>query len=147
MQTTNAVNVLATLLLTMIAIPFIWTVGPIIETAYAPVTSKLTIIAHREVKDGTVIQFEYSKTRPCEFIPSKFEWYQGHERRAGVLLYKWEDDKISSNPTGKYVSDPWFVGLTWGEIQYNSTAYWSHKCHPLWDSVTRIWPVKDIYAN
>lgn len=138
-----AFKAVCTAVVTLSIVFTIWAVGPVVETRWRPVVSKLRMTALRQNSVGeSQIWVQYTKLRDCEY--RGITWL--HRLPNGVLesVYvsfanNW--DTISSNrPKGVYAAGPWTVNLSSDELLYSSYAILYHRCHPLWLSRTEFYP-------
>lgn len=119
-------------------------VGPAIETRYFPAVSKLRISSIRPGDNGeSVITAEFKKLRSCEYVG--IAWFRGKpntdfERVPVILLRKEGDTSSPDRPIGVQRAGPWIIGMSPSELQQNSFARLSHRCHALWVTTTEFFP-------
>lgn len=122
----------------------IWTVGPALETRFAPVVSKLTILSLDDDAEGeAVLSVAFTKLRDCEYLG--IAWYEGNPAggftRVPVILQRRDGDTSSPNrPVGTQRAGPWIIGMPAADVRGNSFARLSHRCHPFWVTTTDFWP-------
>ena len=122
--------------LTMISIPFIWSIGSKYEGDLFPVVSKAEIVDQETDEYGVYINVRFRKERQCEFIG--ISWYDKFNIRYGVEFEPDSNLSPISRPIGDQVSGPWLLkGM---QSLEGGRAIVSHHCHPLWITNTVFYP-------
>jgi hypothetical protein len=124
----------------------VWAIGPAVERQWRPVTGKLEITSKVEIEPGVVeLRARYRKIRDCEYVSAG--WYVGNpngdyrEVRVQNII---ETDQLrianTSRPVGTSDIGPWRVGMSLDELNSNSFAIITHRCHPFWLTTTQFYP-------
>jgi len=118
--------------------------GPSIESWLYPVTSSVNIYKTQPSgSNSTKIWLTFKKNRTCTFVDIGF--YEVDKRHGGLrrVSFKFlEDDGAApvSRPEGTQSAGPWLVGVSGDRPLENLIATTRHKCHPLWDTITKFYP-------
>lgn len=114
-----------------------YTAGPMVETAFFPVTSKITVRDLREVPGGIAFRFEYRKIRNCELVTTAL-MIGDVQRVFRVVPGQEAPDASPVREPGLQVSRMWFAdvsSLDGAEIRF------IHRCPPTpWLTVTKVYP-------
>ncbi|WP_438752078.1 hypothetical protein [Pararhizobium sp. O133] len=122
----------------------LFAVGPVLETRYWPVVSKLQILSIDATADGqTRIDAAFRKLRDCEYLG--LSWFVGDrpnefERVAVQLMRQAGDTSSPDRPVGYQRAGPWIVGLSPDDLKGRSFARLTHRCHPFWPTTTEFFP-------
>jgi hypothetical protein len=122
----------------------VYVVGPVIETRFFPVVSKLTINSLGRSPEGyAVVSAEFTKLRDCEYIG--LAWFRGtpstdFERVPVIIMRQPGDTSGPTRPVGRQRSGPWIVHMPPEEIRGNSFAQLHHRCHGFWLTTTAFYP-------
>lgn len=123
----------------------VYLTGPAIETKYFPVVGKLIIDkAEWQGAEVTRVWASFRKIRDCEYLG--IAWFRRGDdddsfSRVTVILHRVTGDTSSPNrPVGYQHAGPWDVGVPIHELQTNSFARLSHRCHGLWTTTTDFFP-------
>ena len=113
-------------------VPSFFTLGPVVETRFFPVTTRAQVADPYTDGDGVLFHVRFEKLRSCEFIG--LAWYEGDFR----LRLDFEPDTGGpvSRPTGPHVIGPWRVAQL--RDLHQTHAWAMHRCHPLWVTFTRF---------
>ena len=132
-----AKNILGMSLGTLVTLFCIIILAPIlssIEGKVLPVTDKLTITSLTEDKAGVILEGSFNKLRHCEFI--SLEWRTPFGQRIEYSFL--EDYEPISRPTGGQIIGPWLLFKV--KSLNDLEAVVTHKCHPLWQTKTILYP-------
>jgi hypothetical protein len=121
----------------------LWPNLPRWEGAAFPVTNALQVVNRGSLDDGTtVIDVTVKKLRACEYKSMAFYWTGEDGSLHGI---PWRDLKPPHRTSSQDPSRP--VGVNKLSIIVDTmldietvTGYTRHKCHPFWDTVTKVWP-------
>lgn len=126
----------------------IWIAGPVIESRYFPVATKLNVTKLTSHPAGTQIEAAYfEKLRDCEFLG--ISWFHrlpdGTIERVSLLpkqLAQSSGEVTSlTRPLGhNKIAGPWLVSLPIRETVYHSFARIHHRCHGYWTTVSDFYP-------
>ena len=122
----------------------VFLVGPVLETRYHPVVSKLRILSLDTDTSGmSTLQAEFRKLRDCEYLG--IAWFvrdaAGSFERVPVILQRRPGDLSSPNrPTGTQRAGPWLVAIPPDTLRNLSFAVLTHKCHLFWVTTTEFFP-------
>lgn len=125
----------------------VWAIGPSIERARLPVVGKLEILSKSEIEPGVVqIEARFRKARDCEYV--SVAWYVGHPNedfrqvRVQTILDTAQLTEVQSStrPLGTSIAGPWRIAMSMDDLENNSFAILTHRCHPFWLTTTNFWP-------
>lgn len=116
----------------------------VIERAYFPVVGKLQIVRSIGEKNSTLVYVSFDKKRDCEYLG--ITWSKvlpdGTLQRVPIELKPegLPDNSDSTRPVGKQVAGPWRIAMPADEVIAKSVVTLRHRCHPLYDTLTRVYP-------
>lgn len=119
-------------------------IGPLAESKYFPVVSKLQMLEIKPIDaDRSYVTAEFTKKRDCEYIG--VAWYRLMpngvlERVPMVVRRRAGDDSSPNRPIGTTVAGPWEVGMPHNQIKGLSVVEVFHRCHPFWTTRTPFYP-------
>ena len=104
------------------------------EGKLLPVVSGMTVTEELKVDDGIIISGHFEKNRSCEFV--SLEWRTANGERVQYDFFETGDSV--SRPVGSQVVGPWilFDIKTLNGLE----AIVTHRCHPLWLTLTKFYP-------
>jgi hypothetical protein len=127
----------------LVGVVAIWTFVPRLETLFWPVTSTLHDVVLTPLPNGrTQIDYRFNKYRGyCELV----DWVAFTGIRSGVndvvLPERIEEGaEIVKFPEGEARGRPHSIDLSIAQIQTDTRMAFIHRCHPLWQTTTWIWP-------
>ena len=108
---------------------------PPLEGALWPVTSKVTFINQATTPEGgTLARMSYVKNRDCEIIGVSMD-------RAGLPVdfepVAGSLDNLTTRGTGPQISRQWLIG---DDSIQGLRLRFIYRCHPLWTTVTIVYP-------
>ena len=113
-----------------------YTFGPMIETRFFPVTTKIEIRDLQEVEGGIQFRFAYRKLRACELVTTSL--LIGDVQRDFYAIPNQPGEDSTTRSPGQQLSRVWFsdiASLEGAEIRF------IHRCPPTpWLSVTKVYP-------
>lgn len=125
----------------------VWAIGPSVERAWRPVVGKLEILSRVEIEPGiTEINARFRKIRDCEYV--SVAWYVGNPnsdfRQVRVQTIvdpeQLQEAQAPTRPLGTSIAGPWRVAMTADDLDNNSFAILTHRCHPFWMTTTNFYP-------
>ena len=118
--------------------------GPAVESWLYPVTSNVDVYKVEPVGNGKIkIWLTFEKNRTCTFVDIGFyevDKEHGGLRRVPFKLLEDDGEEPISRPEGTQSAGPWLVGVSGEGALKRLAATTRHKCHPLWDTVTKFYP-------
>jgi hypothetical protein len=132
----------AILLISLLMLAYL--AGPYLETRFAPVVSKLTIVRLEAVSPTqTKVWAAFTKLRQCDYLG--ISWYHrefDHSFvRVPVQLLREPGDVSSPNrPVGTQQAGPWIIDIPIEHLRSESFVELQHSCHPGWTTVTEFYP-------
>ncbi len=105
-----------------------------------PVTSKATLISHEKTETGYTISMTFEKDRTCNYRSLAFFWIDKdgtQHRLPWTETIKSHATEEKNRPQGL---NAFTMHVAAPLPPENWTAYVTHKCHPLWNTVTKFWP-------
>tara|TARA_R110002020_G_scaffold73888_3_gene189491 strand:+ start:7191 stop:7553 length:363 start_codon:yes stop_codon:yes gene_type:complete len=120
----------------MLIIPVKYEVLRAMEPRLLPVVDNVVVTREVEYEDRVVVYATFDKKRSCEF--KGLSWFARDGRRLTVVFEPDFEKAPQTRPKGDHVVGPWELI---GETQLAGTsAHSTHRCHPLWDTITPFWP-------
>lgn len=115
-----------------------WTVAPIIEGRFFPVTGRMVIEqVQPEGEYRTRIWGEIEKRRDCSF--ERIEFHLGTPGHSSIVDLDFEEaSRVRS--AGLFGFGPWLLHLSREQLYSRAFAYVYHRCHPLWLTRTTLYP-------
>lgn len=113
------------------------TYGPSIEGAAFPVVDTVQISRTEPVEENsTRIWGSFNRLRDCDFVTVDF--FLGNTTRSARAALEFEE---GSKVRGDGYADfgPWVVQLTEKQLEGNSYAVATHRCHPFWETLTQFY--------
>lgn len=138
-----------TLLAGMVVTIAVFGLGPLIETRYFPVYTKMQIVSIERIPpNNSLITAKYEKLRDCEPLASA--WYNSPiavDLDARQLQFTPRravggnpGPRPLNRPIGKYTSQPFELDASPEDIKQTVFAEVFSRCHPFWTTRTLIYP-------
>ena len=108
-----------------------------VEGAILPVVSPIGIIDIETTDFGSVIEAYYTKYRDCDFRSINWELDDESTGSSSSLVSMINRD-IATKSSGTYTKKV-FVNATEEEIKEHGAAYVTHRCHPFYQTITKIY--------
>lgn len=130
-------------ILLVVVMGVLWTAFPRWEGSAFPVTTPFTIASRTMVNDHSqFIDVAFTKHRFCEYKSMAFYW---RDADGSLFRVPWRNANAAADSGTQDTSRP--VGANRVILEVDSAlpldrlmASTRHSCHPLWDTVTKIWP-------
>lgn len=113
-----------------------------IEPLFFPVVMNYSVTSGAKLQEGYTILGYMNKVRACEFIGVQV-MDQDKMRLPIKFMDNTKDDR-ATRPTGSQSFGPWVIQTR--DESYEITLTVTHKCHPMWHTVTTLGTI-NIYTQ
>lgn len=141
------IKVLSSFVLFVAGLYLVVRLGPLTETAWFPVISKLSILSINagDNPNTTLVDLKYQKFRTCEYLG--LSWYyvdlKGSEMPVAVDTTPNTSDAsgkvLVTRAPGSYEGH-WLVSIPPDQLIGRSHVQIAYRCHPLWVTIAELYP-------
>ncbi len=134
-------NILFAFLMGLVFLPFIATMGPVVEMKLDPVVSRsvITHIERNDVLEEMLFWGEATKLRQCNY--DHVEWFSGDPNGAhSRLTMEIKENGAINNKGDKFAFGPIKVYINEYQLRNNTFAVVYHDCHWFWLSQSVFYP-------
>lgn len=113
------------------------TIAPTVEGRLFPVVDQ-TSIEVTPIGDRAMVIGSAHKRRSCDFL--RLEWFYGDPNGLAVRVPVEFREGTKLRDEGWFDFGPWLLSLRAEFVEGQSYALVYHRCHPLWVTVSELWP-------